>query len=179
MIQIGSRSATKGLSNGYSRKSSLPYASATNESPVDGSPVEGPSTDYPSGSATESPSDSGTAEEQNLSASDFFFVNYPFSFDGCGGDTNSCPCGDDCECVGCTIHRFDPLTALPLQPSPSHVAPVQPDGFDLQQFGAEIKHEILLDDAENGTNAPELEPPIPTPQGDKKKGGCCSRARAD
>ncbi|TVY58725.1 Protein GRISEA [Lachnellula suecica] len=49
---------------------------------------------------------SGNGEEQSLSASDFFFVNYPFSGDdGCGGDTMSCPCGDDCQCLGCTIHR--------------------------------------------------------------------------
>ncbi|ESZ91055.1 hypothetical protein SBOR_8549 [Sclerotinia borealis F-4128] len=56
--------------------------------------------------ATPSSTTSGTAEEQSLSASDFFFVNYPFSAeDGCGGDTQSCPCGDDCQCLGCTIHR--------------------------------------------------------------------------
>jgi len=60
----------------------------------------------------ESPSisDAGTStggEEQTLSASDFFFVNYPISGDGCGGDTTSCPCGDDCQCLGCTIHRLD------------------------------------------------------------------------
>ncbi|PQE17527.1 copper-sensing transcription factor protein [Rutstroemia sp. NJR-2017a BBW] len=56
--------------------------------------------------ATPSSTASGNAEEQTLSASDFFFVNYPFSSEeGCGGDTQSCPCGDDCECIGCTIHR--------------------------------------------------------------------------
>ncbi|KAJ8061329.1 hypothetical protein OCU04_010392 [Sclerotinia nivalis] len=56
--------------------------------------------------ATPSSTTSGTVEEQSLSASDFFFVNYPFTTeDGCGGDTQSCPCGDDCQCLGCTIHR--------------------------------------------------------------------------
>jgi hypothetical protein len=54
---------------------------------------------------TPSSTTSGNGEEQSLSASDFFFVNYPFSSDGCGGDTMSCPCGDDCECIGCTIHQ--------------------------------------------------------------------------
>ncbi|KAH8808484.1 hypothetical protein F5884DRAFT_882157 [Xylogone sp. PMI_703] len=54
------------------------------------------------GSNTHSP---GPHEEQTLSASDFFFVSYPFASDGCGGDTVSCPCGDDCQCLGCTIHR--------------------------------------------------------------------------
>ncbi|TVY45260.1 Protein GRISEA [Lachnellula occidentalis] len=54
---------------------------------------------------TPSSTTSGNGEEQSLSASDFFFVNYPFSDDSCGGDTMSCPCGDDCECLGCTIHR--------------------------------------------------------------------------
>ncbi|KAF5867685.1 putative copper fist dna binding domain-containing protein [Botrytis fragariae] len=56
--------------------------------------------------ATPSSTTSGTVEEQSLSASDFFFVNYPFNAeDGCGGETQSCPCGDDCQCLGCTIHR--------------------------------------------------------------------------
>ncbi len=54
---------------------------------------------------TPSSSTSGNDEEQNLSAADFFFVNYPFMSDGCGGDKQSCPCGDDCQCLGCTIHR--------------------------------------------------------------------------
>jgi hypothetical protein len=54
---------------------------------------------------TPSSSTSGNDEEQTLSAADFFFVNYPFRSDGCGGDTQSCPCGDDCQCLGCTIHR--------------------------------------------------------------------------
>lgn len=62
-------------------------------------PVSSPTVHTPSSTT------SGNGEEQNLSATDFFFVNYPFSGDGCGGDTQSCPCGDDCECLGCTIHR--------------------------------------------------------------------------
>jgi len=50
------------------------------------------------------PSDaSGISEDQaQLSASDFFFVTYPL--DQCGGETTSCPCGDDCQCIGCLIH---------------------------------------------------------------------------
>ncbi|QSZ30166.1 hypothetical protein DSL72_004686 [Monilinia vaccinii-corymbosi] len=64
---------------------------------------ENPTTPPP---ATPSSTNSGAVEEQSLSASDFFFVNYPFTVeDGCGGDTQSCPCGDDCQCLGCTIHR--------------------------------------------------------------------------
>jgi len=54
---------------------------------------------------TPSSTTSGNDEEQSLSAADFFFVSYPFTADGCGGDTQSCPCGDDCQCLGCTIHR--------------------------------------------------------------------------
>jgi len=62
-------------------------------------PVSSPTAHTPSSST------SGNDEEQNLSAADFFFVNYPFVSEGCGGDTQSCPCGDDCQCLGCTIHR--------------------------------------------------------------------------
>jgi hypothetical protein len=53
------------------------------------------------------PSDSGTADEQVLPETDFFFVEYPFLGDGCGGDTHTCPCGDGCQCIGCTIHSFN------------------------------------------------------------------------
>ena len=51
------------------------------------------------------PSDaSGLSEDQTqLSASDFFFVTYPFGH--CGGEMMSCPCGDECQCVGCLIHN--------------------------------------------------------------------------
>jgi hypothetical protein len=49
---------------------------------------------------TPSSTTSANAEEQSLSAADFFFVSYPFAGDGCGGDTNSCPCGEDCQCLG-------------------------------------------------------------------------------
>ncbi|KAH8747111.1 hypothetical protein F5882DRAFT_422542 [Hyaloscypha sp. PMI_1271] len=54
---------------------------------------------------TPSSTTSGNDEEQTLSASDFFFVNYTFASDGCGGNIQSCPCEDECECLGCTSHR--------------------------------------------------------------------------
>lgn len=59
----------------------------------------------------ESPRSEGgsTGEEQALSPSDFFFVSYPINGDGCGGDTTSCPCGDGCQCLGCTIHSLDQI----------------------------------------------------------------------
>ncbi|KAG6016972.1 hypothetical protein E4U43_002633 [Claviceps pusilla] len=63
-------------------------------------------------SAAQSPSEaaSGASEEQALSASDFFFVSYPFA-DSCCGETMSCPCGDDCQCIGCAIHNnSDPMS---------------------------------------------------------------------
>lgn len=65
----------------------------------------------------QTPSDatSGLAEEQTLSASDFFFVSYPFA-DGCEGDMGSCPCGDDCQCIGCVIHGNAPAVGTtPVQ----------------------------------------------------------------
>lgn len=62
----------------------------------------------PEGTSTgpQTPSDtpSSITEEQALSASDFFFVTYPFG-DSCAGETASCPCGDDCQCIGCVIHN--------------------------------------------------------------------------
>ena len=44
-------------------------------------------------------------EEQSLSATEFFFVDYPFTSEGCGGDTQACPCPYECKCLGCTIHK--------------------------------------------------------------------------
>jgi hypothetical protein len=30
-------------------------------------------------------------------------VTYPFS-EACMGEMASCPCGDDCQCLGCVVH---------------------------------------------------------------------------
>jgi hypothetical protein len=70
--------------------------------------AEDKTTPQADGTITEpqTPSDvpSGFSEEQTLSASDFFFVSYPFG-ETCAGETSSCPCGDDCQCIGCAIHN--------------------------------------------------------------------------
>lgn len=57
----------------------------------------------PTAPQTPSEAASGMSDEQILSANDFFFVSYPFG-DSCAGDTASCPCGDECQCIGCVIH---------------------------------------------------------------------------
>ncbi|KAL2755958.1 hypothetical protein ACRALDRAFT_1064057 [Sodiomyces alcalophilus JCM 7366] len=54
-------------------------------------------------SAPQTPSDTASAVNEELSANDFFFVEYPF--ESCLGETASCPCGDDCQCIGCEIHN--------------------------------------------------------------------------
>ncbi|RQM06162.1 hypothetical protein DH86_00003395 [Scytalidium sp. 3C] len=59
--------------------------------------------------STQSPTLTNNDTEQTLSAADFFFVSYPFNPDSCEGDTLSCPCGDDCQCFGCTIHGNAPI----------------------------------------------------------------------
>lgn len=83
--------------NGHSNENGHP-------APPAGETVASPTANTPSSTT------SGNGEEQSLSASDFFFVNYPFSSEeGCGGDTESCPCGDDCQCLGCTIHQQPPV----------------------------------------------------------------------
>lgn len=54
----------------------------------------------------QTPSEGSLNEEQSLSTVDYFFVNIPLRMDGsCGGNINSCPCGDDCECIGCLVHN--------------------------------------------------------------------------
>ncbi|KAL2067286.1 hypothetical protein VTL71DRAFT_1710 [Oculimacula yallundae] len=92
-----------------------------------------PAADQASSPTAHTPSSTTSAngEEQNYSAADFFFVSYPFSGDGCGGDTQSCPCGDDCECLGCTIHRQPPIPCLGEEPG-------CPCGDGCQCIGCEI-----------------------------------------
>lgn len=77
------------------------------------------SANHEAGSPTQAqtPSDASGFNEE-LSASDFMFVNLPLyqnavgmDGDSCGGSLAFCPCGDDCECVGCVIHNARPLDA--------------------------------------------------------------------
>ncbi len=60
----------------------------------------------------QTPSDaSALSEEQALSTMDYFFVNIPLRNDGsCGGNLHSCPCGDECECIGCLVHNAPPVS---------------------------------------------------------------------
>ncbi|PBP24993.1 copper fist DNA binding domain-containing protein [Diplocarpon rosae] len=103
---------------------SEPYTNG-HTSGTNGTATPHPATEPASPPAAHTPSSttSGNGEEQSLSAADFFFVNYPFTGAGCDGETQSCPwyadvglqnlqahanpmsSGDDCECLGCTIHR--------------------------------------------------------------------------
>ena len=85
---------------------------------------------------TPSSTTSANGEEQSLSATDFFFVNYPFTADGCGGDTQSCPCGDECECLGCTIHRGPAAQELEMQCAGADA--ICPCGDDCQCIGCSI-----------------------------------------
>lgn len=80
------------------------YSNGSSSTPVGGVEPNGNHGTETVTANTPTSSTSGNGEEQNLSASDFFFVNYPLS--ECGGDTESCPCGDDCKCLGCTIHNW-------------------------------------------------------------------------
>ncbi|OAA67948.1 copper-activated transcription factor [Niveomyces insectorum RCEF 264] len=68
----------------------------------------GAATDGASPQQMPTPSDtSGLSEDQvSLPAGDFLFVSY--SVAGCDGEGTICPCGDDCQCVGCTIHNNAP-----------------------------------------------------------------------
>lgn len=70
---------------------------AETTAPTPAPPAASPTPQTPSDTA------SGASDEQTLSASDFFFVTYPFG-ESCLGDTASCPCGDDCQCLGCVVH---------------------------------------------------------------------------
>lgn len=102
------------------------HSNGNGQAVPDGEAITSPTAHTPSSTT------SGNGEEQSLSASDFFFVNYPFSSeDGCGGDTESCPCGDDCQCLGCTIHQPPPI---PCEGEKD----IWPCGDDCECIGCEI-----------------------------------------
>ncbi|CRK33518.1 hypothetical protein BN1723_014735 [Verticillium longisporum] len=82
---------TNGHADGINGASDLP---PSRDGEVSGSPT-----------APQTPSDATSGVGEELSANDFFFVNYPFGGDSCSGETAFCPCGDDCQCLGCSIHN--------------------------------------------------------------------------
>lgn len=108
---------------------------ATNGGMNGHAPTQGQNGDVSPTALTPSSTTSGTADDQNLSADNFLFVNYPFTGEGCGGDMQECPCGDDCECIGCTIHG-NQLQDIPMPCCGSkHDCPC---GDDCQCIGCEI-----------------------------------------
>lgn len=106
---------------------------------------------------------SGTGDEQNLPENDFLFVNYPFTGEGCGGTEHECPCGDDCACIGCTIHGngFQDIQDIPM-PCCGEKDNC-PCGDDCQCIGCEI-HKSKLISAPTSALAS-----VPA------SGSCCSR----
>jgi len=81
-------------------------AAATAQTPA--MPPESPKQVPESPPEARTPSEaSGHGEEQQtLSEFDYLWVAMPpREEDGCYGLMASCPCGDDCRCVGCTLHN--------------------------------------------------------------------------
>ncbi|KAI9151714.1 hypothetical protein HJFPF1_08923 [Paramyrothecium foliicola] len=71
--------------------------------------------------APQTPSDVASNDEQTLSASDFFFVTYPFG-DSCAGETASCPCGDDCAIttrMEIDIHTIITIITIMMKEGPA------------------------------------------------------------
>jgi len=88
-------------SNGLQLDTSMAAASSQN-----GGGQGGQMPDSPTDAQTPSDASSSTInEEQSLSTDNYFFVTIPLQRGSCGGDMFSCPCGDDCECIGCLVHN--------------------------------------------------------------------------
>ncbi|GKT94271.1 copper fist DNA binding domain-containing protein [Colletotrichum tofieldiae] len=106
----GVANGTNGV-NGVNGTNGHPEAAIANRTGAHGAEahMNGDAGGSPPAPQTPSDAASGLSEEQALSASDFFFVTYPFSGEGCAGETLSCPCGDDCQCLGCSIHNNSPV----------------------------------------------------------------------
>lgn len=99
--------------NGHATLSDLASQTTANKANSGTTNGTGAATTVPPGSPpdAQTPSDaSGFSDEQSLSTVDYFFVNLPLRMDGtCGGDRQACPCGDDCQCIGCLVHN-NPVT---------------------------------------------------------------------
>ncbi|KAI9051068.1 hypothetical protein LZ554_005176 [Drepanopeziza brunnea f. sp. 'monogermtubi'] len=149
-----------GAGESYTNRHALDGNGAATTQPQPADTVSSPTAHTPSSTT------SGNGEEQNLSAADFFFVNYPFSGDGCGGDTKSCPCGDDCECLGCSIHR----NPMPCAGDEGGC----PCGDDCQCIGCEIHKKVGLSAALNGIADTVADGAIDGPV----KGSCCGGSSA-
>ncbi|KAK4462704.1 hypothetical protein QBC42DRAFT_326391 [Cladorrhinum samala] len=73
--------------------------------------------ELPTVSNAGSPATLLNGEEQSLPELEFYFVDLPIS-GFCEGNIALCPCGDDCECVGCVIHGNSPplpASSMPRQ----------------------------------------------------------------
>ncbi|KAH8884657.1 hypothetical protein GQ53DRAFT_770739 [Thozetella sp. PMI_491] len=98
--------APAAASNGGSAAGNGTNATTTTRSSCCGGAAQTHSTEPPSPPPAQTPSDaSGFSEEQALSTSDYFFVNIPYDPSGCNGSEVFCPCGDDCACDGCVVHK--------------------------------------------------------------------------
>jgi hypothetical protein len=151
-----STSGTSDFTNGHTNGTAHPSAADPIAAHANANGLRHSNGEELSGPHADTPSDSSSAEEQSLPASDYFFVSYPFSSDGCGGDTNNCPCGDECECIGCTIHRFDESSmALPSESWANEHAFTNGEATELLN-GTSVKDERLIDGL-----------------ADEPKGSCC------
>jgi hypothetical protein len=93
--------------NAMSEQELRPEVYINGTTPINGSGVgiqpQGIDASSPTAQTPSSTTSVNGEGEQVLDGAEYLFVNY--NFDGCGGETSSCPCGDDCECIGCTIHK--------------------------------------------------------------------------
>jgi hypothetical protein len=71
-------------------------------------------------------------DEKVLDGSEFIFVSYDMG-GGCAGEEDSCPCGDDCECIGCSVHDNPPRNGSE-EDSETHVPAIENTTVDQQDF---------------------------------------------
>ena len=95
--------------NAMSEQEVRPEAYINRTTPINGNDAgiqpQGIDTSSPTTQTPSSTTSVNGEGDQILDGEEFLFVNYNFDGEGCDGDIQSCPCGDDCECIGCTIHK--------------------------------------------------------------------------
>lgn len=124
-------------------------------------------TESPQMSLNGSPFVSGE-KQQELDPENFFFVDYELP-SGCGGDEQACECGDDCQCIGCFIHKPEQQRRAMEGETDAGVQTLA----QAVELGAGVKIEPQVGDADKSlllTNGTLEERPV--------KGSCCGNIAA-
>lgn len=131
MEQTSHPQASPPMRENYSSSISGGQAAGINNTNDHRNGLSGPHASSP---APATPSDA-TDDDSPLSASEYLWVDYRLGNDGCDGDTQFCPCGDGCTCLGCSVHNN---SADPIHPPKTNANTNQNDEHSPSDDGSTV-----------------------------------------